>query len=473
MKSYIKHTQALCLLALGAMLSFTACDDYLSIVPKGEKIPTTLADFEAMLRDEYGCQRVDPAQAIILMNDRWVSAANLSYYPLWKANYNWDETANRIELNKSDETMYYACYSDIATFNLLIENVPTATEGTEADKKVVIAQAKVLRAMTYFNLVNYYSDTYVAATAADKGGVPLITSADIGAAYTQPSVQGIYDFMLKDMQEAYPDLPEKSATILHPDIATADAFYARLYLQMGDYENALTYANKALAINDKLFDWVGYYNQHAATITDLTDTSTRLPSPMGFDYVENYDYRHGSTSYSGSESGLTLERAARFEKGDARMAARWKYYDAGNDPYYRSMMTGYYNYSGMTTVEVYLIKAECLARSGKYTDAMDVLNKVRQTRILPADYQPLTATDEATAMSYIIRTKQNEMILTQVPFMDARRLNAEGKYPVKLTKTLDGKQISLAVDSHLWTMPFPQGATDNTGNGSIKQNVSL
>ena len=28
-------------------LSFTACNDYLDILPKGERIPTTLSDFEA------------------------------------------------------------------------------------------------------------------------------------------------------------------------------------------------------------------------------------------------------------------------------------------------------------------------------------------------------------------------------------------------------------------------------------------
>ena len=126
----------------------------------------------------------------------------------------------------------------------------------------------------------------------------------------------------------------------------------------------------------------------------------------------------------------------------------------------------------MTTVEVYLIKAECLARQGKVAEAMKVLNKVRQTRILPEVYQPLTATTEAEAMPLIIRTKQNEMIMTSVPFCDARRLNAEGKYPVTLTKTLEGKPVTLSPSSHLWTFPIPLGAIGNSGNGTIHQNVA-
>ncbi len=458
-------------IAIGLLIT-VSCDDYLSIVPKGERIPTTLSDFALMLKDEYNTHHIDVTQALILLNDRYVTTSNLNYYPLYDANYNWDESANRIELNKSDEGAYYFGYAAISTSNLIIENVPDATEATEAERNKVIAQSKVLRAMSYFNLVNYYSDTYVASTAADKGGVPLITSANMNAPHTQPSVKGIYDFMLQDMQEAYDDLPETAETILHPDKATADAFYARLYLQMGNYDQALSHADKALTANDALFDWVTFYDNHKGVIENPEDFSTRLPSPMGFDYVENYNFRHGTVaSYQSSENSVTLERMEKFEEGDARATARWKLYTVGNESYYRSSMTGYYNYGGMTTVEVYLIKAECLARSGKYQEAMDVVNTVRETRILPEHYQPLTASTEAEAMTYIIQTKGNEMIMTQVPFMDARRLNTEGKYPVTRSKVIDGITLTLSPTSHLWTMPFPQGAVENPGNGTITQNV--
>ncbi|MDR1055149.1 MAG: RagB/SusD family nutrient uptake outer membrane protein [Prevotellaceae bacterium] len=86
--------------------------------------------------------------------------ANLNYYPLTKANYMRDENATRIELNNSDETMYYASYASISTCNLIIEHVPTATESTDAERDEVIAYARVLRAINYFYLVNFYAETY-------------------------------------------------------------------------------------------------------------------------------------------------------------------------------------------------------------------------------------------------------------------------------------------------------------------------
>ena len=309
-----------CLVLLACLCS---CDDYLSNVPKGQKIPTTLNDFSVMLADEYTNCREDVTQAILLLNDRYVSDGNLSYYELWNANYFWNEDADRVAMNKSDETTYYNGYAGISTANLLIENAPTATEATDAERGQVVAQAKILRAMKYFTLVNYYSKTYDAATAATDGGVPLITSAEVGASYTQPSVQGIYDFILQDINEALPALPEKALNVLYADKATAYALAARVHLQMGHYQEALTNADEALKRNNQLFDWVQFYNDNA-DILSAPDVYQTITSPMGFDYVENYIFCHGNSSYSGNDLQMREDRGSRFEQGDAHFMSRWK-----------------------------------------------------------------------------------------------------------------------------------------------------
>ena len=456
----------------GMSIALTSCEKYLDIVPKGEKIPTTLQDFEALLRDEYTCQVTNVDQATILLNDRYVSSMYVNYYPLWGANYNWDESADRIKMNNSDETTYYNTYAAISSCNLIIENAASATEETEAQKKEVIAYAKVIRSMCYFVLVNYYADTYDQATAATKLSVPLITSAMVGAPSKQVTIQEMYDFIISNVKEEITagNLPEQAMTILHPGLGAANAFLARVYLQMGNYTEALNYANKALELNDKLFDWTAYYASYQSQIEDPS-SYVSSPSPFGFDYVENYNYRHGRTYYYANEQNLLVERAAGFEAGDARFAARWKHYTVGSESYYKSTTSGFFNYGGMTTVEVYLIKAECLARAGQYSAAMDVLNTVRKTRILASNYADLTASTEKQAIEYVRRTKDNELIMSIVPFADARRFNKEGTYARTLTKVVDGATHTLSPTSHLWTMPFPMGAIKNPGNGTITQNV--
>ncbi|OXB00912.1 RagB/SusD family nutrient uptake outer membrane protein [Flavobacterium pectinovorum] len=458
-----------CLLALG--LTFVSCEDYLSDVPKGSKSPTTLADYEAFLRDEYTNHRVDITGASQLLNDQYVTVANLANYRLYNANYMWDENADRIALKVSDETTYYSSYAGISTFNLIIENALTTTKATEAEQRIVWAEAKVLRAMNYFNLVNFYADTYVASTASTKLSVPLITSANINAPNKQVTIQEMYDFILNDVKDALPYLPKVSQTALHPNLGAGYAFYARVYLQMNNYTEALKYADLALSENNKLYDWIGYYNTNKAII-DAPNSYTTTISPMGYNYVENYTFRHGTFSTLTTENSIPVERAQRFEAGDAKFISRWKIYTVGAETYYRRTLSGAFNFGGITTVEVYLIKAECLARAGQISEALDVLNTVRKTRILPASYQDISTTDKTTALNAIFRTKNNELNNTLIPFADARRLNAEGVYKVSYTKTANGTTYTLASDSHLWTMPFPLGATQNPGNGTITQNVS-
>ncbi|MDQ6531292.1 RagB/SusD family nutrient uptake outer membrane protein [Flavobacterium sp. LHD-85] len=462
------YRNVVCILALG--LTFASCENYLDDVPKGSKSPTTLADFEAFLRDEYTNQRVDVLPALHVLNDQFVNAATLSSNRLYNANYMWDESANRIELKPSDEGTYYGGYQGISTFNLIIENALTTTKATEQEQRVVWAQAKLLRAMNYFNVVNFYADTYVASTASTKLSVPLITSANINAPSKQVTIQELYDFILNDIKDALPYLPKVSQTALHPNLGAGYAFNARVNLQMNNYAEALKNADLALAENNKLYDWIGYYNANKAVI-DVPNSYTTTPSPMGFNYVENYTFRHGSSSNLGAEFDIPVERAQRFETGDARFISRWKIRTVGAETSYRRTLTGAFNFGGITTVEVYLIKAECLARDNKISEALGVLNTVRKTRILPASYQDISTADKTTALNAIYRTKNNELIMTLIPYADARRLNAEGIYKVSFTKVVGGKTYTLSSDSHLWTSPFPQGAINNPGNGTITQNV--
>lgn len=461
----IKYLWSLAVAAL-----FTGCSDYLDNVPKGEKIPTTLEDFTNLMGDEYTNHREDVTQAVILLNDRFVNSSSLSYYPLWKANYFWDESVDRIKENKADETTYYNGYAAISTANLVIENAPSAT-GAEADKAIAVAQAKILRARKYFTLVNYYSKTYNPSTAATDGGVPYITSAAVGAAWSQPSVQTVYDNILKDIDEALPNLPERSQNVLYADKATGYAFAARVYLQMQQYDKALENAREALSRNDKLFDWVEFYNNNSSVLGNPTVYQT-ISSPMGHDFVENYTFSHGSSSNQGSENQVTIARAAAFEQGDAQFMSRWKLRTVGSDTYYNSNLRGYFNKGGLTTTEVYLIEAECLARLGNISDAMDIVNKVRKMRILPAIYQPLTAASVADAVKAVIKVKANALIQTIVPFCDARRLNLDPTYAQTLSKQEGGTTYTLLPTSEMWTMPFPQGAVSNPGNGTLTQNVS-
>lgn len=453
--------------------SAVSCNDYLNILPKGEKMPTTYADFEPLLRDEYTVHHTRTTQSTILLNDRFVSSADLNYYRLWDANYFWRENSDRIELNNADEDTYYQSYASISTCNLIIANGDNMTESSEQQRKELVATAKVIRALNYYILVNYYAATYDAATSASLKSVPLILSADVGAPHKQGSIEELYQFMISELETSLPDLPTTGLTVLHPGQGAAYALLARIYLQMGNYPLALQQAEKALSINNKLFNWLNYYEQNKSLIEPPLDYTLK-ETPVDHSYVENYYFRHGNdaSSYRTTEYAIRVDRASGFEDGDAKFLSRWKLRTEGPDTYYTSTMTGYHNLQGLTTVEVYLIKAEALARSGKVDEALKALNEVRKTRILADKYTDLQTSDAVQAIKWIQRTKQNELIFSIMPFADRRRLNKDPQYATTLTKTENGGQLNLSPSSHLWIMPFPQGAIENPGNGTIEQNVN-
>lgn len=119
-------------------------------------------------------------------------------------------------------------------------------------------EAKFIRALAYFYLVNTYAQTYVAQPAAAQPGVPLIlTAPKDGAEATDPSnkvsrkpVKEIYDQMIKDLTEAAAVLPVSTgdgfADHARATKGAAHALLSRIYLYQGDWVKARDFADSVL-----------------------------------------------------------------------------------------------------------------------------------------------------------------------------------------------------------------------------------
>lgn len=468
---------------LGGLLAvaLTSCNDFLGTIPKGEKIPQTYEDYNAFIR-YYENHYLDNMQQLCLMNDIFKTESNLNSYELVRINYMWDESADRKiqdnnQMMSSNSAPYSYGYQGIAHWNLIIEDADKLTECTAAQKTLIKAQAKVLRAMTYFHLTNYFAEQYTKENAAKEQSIPLIQSANVEALSPQVSVEDMYRFILSDLsEETLSNLPLTGETVFHPTKGAGYAMLARVYMQMGDYDNALKYAEEALKINDKLYDWRPYYKQNKTNYDDPIEYTSNYPE-VTLTNPENYVFAFASmASYAyttTSTFSIPIERAEQFEAGDLRLVTKWKYreYTTGNR--YCGIRADKFNGGGLTTPEMYYIKAECLVRKNKdMKGAMELVNKVRATRIKEESYTLLSAATEEEAIAYIRKDKANEYLQTAIPFWDMRRLNKEQKYAVTLTKEANGKTYSLKPDSHLWIMPFSESTMGNPGNSPLQQNTA-
>lgn len=125
------------------------------------------------------------------------------------------------------------------------------------------AEAKFIRALSYFYLVNTFAQTYTAAPGATQIGVPLILkAARNGAEAMDPAnkvprntVKEVYDQMIKDLTEAAADLPvtgdDNYASHARATKGAAHALLSRIYLYQGEWDKARAFADSVILSSAK------------------------------------------------------------------------------------------------------------------------------------------------------------------------------------------------------------------------------
>lgn len=131
------------------------------------------------------------------------------------------------------------------------------------------------------------------------------------------------------------------------------------------------------------------------------------------------------------------------------------------------------NCYGITSDRMYYTLAECLIRTGKTDEGLELVNQVRRCRISPDQYAPLTASTETEAMEQLQRSKWIECLCTYENFFDCKRWNSEEKYRRTITRTIMDMEgnistFEIAPDSKLWILPFPLNVTRK--NPTLTQN---
>ncbi|SHK94524.1 SusD family protein [Chitinophaga jiangningensis] len=450
------------------LIGASSCNKYLEIVPRGDKIPQTLLDYRGLI-ESGDAHVIDYSVHAGLVNDWRLLPTSQTAVNLGTVNYNWQESIDRTQFIQTDAG-YSSAYKNIFISNVVINNVPGATTGTDAEKATLIAQARVARAISYFYLINTYAKTYDAKTAATDPGVIINVAEEMEQTLTQSTVQQVYDFMLKDLNESLPALPNMGANPMMAGKGTAYALLTKIYMFQQKYKEAEEMADKALEMNSQLFDYVKYYTDNK-TVADGTSPSIGL-TKYEFNNPENYYFNYGGTivKNQGFYASLLLPTdSATYEPGDARFKINFVGRTLSNMRVFTQRRMDDVNSGGIRTPEIYYAKAECLARSGKYAEAMEKLNTVRRKRIIASFYKDLTAATEAEAIALIRKESRNEYRGYGNNYLDNRRFNNDPVYRAPITKTENGATYTITPDSHLWIFPFSQTSIAY-GEGRLVQN---
>jgi tetratricopeptide (TPR) repeat protein len=431
------------------LLAFTSCkrqDEWLDVKSnKADVIPQTLKDFQAII-DNNSVMCFTPAMGMLSADNYFVtdaSALTAGTVPERNA-YVW---ASDIYQGATSSTDWNAPYAIVEYSNVILDGLKKLDNSQNpTDFNNVRGSALFFRAFGFFNVAQIYAKPYASATASTDLGIPLRLNSDINDVSVRPTLQATYDRIITDLKESVDLLPVTPLYKTRPGKEAAYALLAKAYLIMGDYQKAYDNADNALKINSSLLN----YNSISGTPTYPFPTYQTGNAEIVL-YATMISYTFNLVSQL-----VVDDLYSQYDAKDLRKSLFYKVNTDGTKTF-RGRYTGTSTYySGISTNELYLIKAECQARLGNFGESMNTLNALLTTRWLTGTYIPYTATTTTAALNIILKERRKELPFTgNLRWEDLRRLNLDPQLAITLIRTVSGKVYTLPPNDPKYTFPIP------------------
>jgi starch-binding outer membrane protein, SusD/RagB family len=368
--------------------------------------------------------------------------AHTDIYPVNGGFFDWDQP-------------YQAIY--VANIALESLNKLTISAGQQQLANQLKGIALFDRAFSYYNLLQTYSLPYDSTKASSELGIPLRLTSDFNIKAPRESEATCYSQVLQDLQSALPLLPEKPQRFTQPAKITVNALLARIYNALGSYNKALVYANAALTENGTLTD----YNTLTSDSTDfLFTTSDKYPLAEDiFHCTLNSPVASGvrganvdSTLYSLYDDN-DIRKSYFFVNffGGIRFIGSYEFLNFG------------FEYCGLATDEMYLIRAESNARLGNVSSAMSDLNLLLKNRYKTGTLITRTASSADDALSQILIERRKELLYRGLRWTDLRRLNQDPRFAVTLKRVLNGVTYTLPPNDPRYAISIPWDEINQSG----------
>lgn len=435
-----------------------SCQEYLSKIPdKSLTIPNTIEDLSAILNNNLLVQD-NAAMPEFGTDDYYFEFKAFQSQSIQVRNcYTWQTDiflgSPSFDWNFSYRLIYNA--------NVVLAGLKsvTLTNRNKSDYNQLWGRALFLRAFGYYNLSQEFIKPYDLKTAEADLGLPLRLSPDPNEKVKRSTVQETYQRLIDDLSKAI-GLLQAKVTIETPNIPSkpaAMALLSRVYLNMGNYINALKWADSAL-----------YFHPNLMNYNDIDTTEI-----LDFPYPSNREvlYQAYQSYYFPIMDPITIVDSmlyGLYEQNDLRKSVFYKVDPESGHPYFRGSYTGRYSlFAGLATDELYLISAECLARLNKMDRALSRLNTLLKTRYKSGTFIPITSSNPGNVLAIIIRERRKELAFRGIRWSDLRRLNKDSRFAISLKRVLNGKIYTLPPNDPRYTFPFPENEIELTG---VQQN---
>lgn len=433
-------------IALICLLS--SCNDFLDEKSNNRlAVPVTIDDLQALLDNQTFINTLRTPSIL-------QSSADDTF--LLEQNYDGLSAENKLFYAWKPFDYFYsndwsAAYQVIYTANYCLEtlgNIPKNVQNRQAWENVY-GSACFLKSYYYLGLLWAFSKEYDPKGNNDSRGIVLRSDSDFNVPSIFFTVGECYDEVISLAEESLGYLPETPLVKARPSKLAAHSLLARALLSMGMYEDALAHAEHALAIDDSLIDF------------NNADDGINIDAPTPFT-----KFTKETIFYSEMTQKFTLHRASTalidtvlfqlFEDGDLRRRA---YYQPSGK-YHKFKGTHSHSiqwlFSGLTTAELYLIRAECRARNSELQAAMNDLNRLLKSRWdASIPYLEKIGGSKESVLKMVLDERRKELAMRGIRWSDIKRLNREG-HEIQLTRKVGDETFVLQPQSEGFILPLPR-----------------
>jgi hypothetical protein len=405
-----------------------------------------------------------------------------------------------VESTNEVNNLWTAAYQAINQINVFLkgmdDNAATfvqpifpATFATTADE--YRAEARFLRAVTYYSLLQLYARPYVNSNGADLG-VPLRLQAETNFEnnnLARSTVAQVYTQILADLDFAEGKLPLTRTGSVAPNRAhrnTAIAFKTRVYLTMQDWGKVIMEADKIVSAAAPFKASTGVALQLSSTFAAIFATPYQssesifsLPfSTLDAPGTQNqlgYYYLPASAGTPSSNTGngeyylnrkgilgdtVTLSLADDRRKQTTKVYIKNSSGVITDSTYYLTKFSSPSPYTDSSPImrysEVLLNLAEAITRSTESVDAraLDLVNAVR-TRSKGIAYNAADFADDDAFITAILKERRAEFLGEGLRSIDCMRLNA----PIPGKATISA--VNPSDPNYVWPMPSTELFVNN------------
>lgn len=360
----------------------------------------------------------------------------------------WNYTPSNSSAN-SVQAHWRRAYYVINIANVFMDGMAAKGADVVGDalSKNYVAEARLMRAISYYSLLQLYARPYWDGNGS-KPGVPLRTTGNTGFgdyALARATVAEVYALILEDLTFAEQNLPLTNASALlnttRAHRNTAIALKTRMYLSMQRYDDVITEANKivtatapftatsgvAHALQEDILDVFKAPYTTAESIFSMPFASNEAPgtqNQLGYYYGPG-SLNGGNGEYSLLSTGIIAD--AGWKATDARKSM---VITSGGKQYLSKYPAAspFTDYAPVIRyAEVLLNLAEARVRSTNAVDAqaIELLNAIRGRSDATTVFAAGDFADAAALAAAILKERRIELLGEGFAGSDLTRLGAE------------------------------------------------